>query len=116
MDLTKLQPLRHWFLGTAILGFLVINVPFLYITVFDQQTYSEAMANGIAQIFMGEAFLLMFFFAFVIAWIGWKKPGWAFFIAMSILGSLAFSVPLYLYLMARSSKSCDSDGAFRAQG
>jgi len=32
---------------------------------------------------------------------GWEKPGWRFFIVMSLLGSLAFSIPLQLYLLTR---------------
>ena len=62
--------------------------------------YDAAMANAIALVFIAEAFLLMFFFAFMIARLGWKRPGWILFIVFTILGSMAFSVPFMLYLHA----------------
>ena len=95
-DLSKLRPLL---LAFSIIGFLVINVPFLYYVSFDKEVYDQAIANRVAMIFMGEAMLLMVFFAVLIAKLGWKKPGWIFFISMSLIGSLAFSIPLHLYLI-----------------
>ena len=109
MNLEKLKPIRPLLLVAAIFGFLVINGPFLYFALIEKETYSEATNNGMALVFMGEAFLLMFFLAYIIARIGWKKPGWIFFIAMSLLGSLAFSIPLQLYLLTRPKPSELSD-------
>lgn len=100
-NLDVLRPLRPLFLVLAILGFCLINLPFLYFALIDRTTYSEATSNGMALVFMGEAFLLLAFFAFVIAKLGWNRPGWLFFIAMSLIGSLAFSVPLQLFLWTR---------------
>lgn len=96
-----LKKLRTFFLIASIIGFLTINVPFLYFALIDQGVYQEAMNNGMALLFISEAFLLMFFIAFLIAKSGMKKPGWVFFICMSILGSLAFSIPFQIYLTLR---------------
>ena len=101
MNLEKLNPIRPLFLVAAIFGFLAINCPFLYFALIEKEVYSEALNNGLALVFIGEALLLMFFLAYIIARIGWKKPGWIFFIVMSLLGSLAFSIPLQLYLITR---------------
>lgn len=101
MDLSKLKPIRPLLLIAAIAGFCVINIPFLYFSLFDRETYAAAMENGIAQVFMGEAFLLMLFIAFIIWKLEIRRPGWLFFIAMSLLGSMAFSIPFQLYLMSR---------------
>lgn len=98
MNTNKLIQLRPLLLVIAILGFMVVNGTFLYFTFVKGETFIEAFSTGIASIFIAEAFLLMFFFAFLIAKLGWKKPGWLFFIAMSLLGSLAFSIPLQIYL------------------
>lgn len=103
----KLQTLRPLLLIAAIVGFLAINVPFLYFALVEQETYRAAMTNGLALVFVGEAFLLMFFLAFVIARLGWKKPGWFTFILLSLLGSLAFSIPLFLFFKTRP-ESTDS--------
>ncbi len=109
MNIEKLKPIRPLLLVAAIFGFLAINCPFLYFALIEKEVYSEAMNNGLALVFIGEAFLLMFFLAYIIAKIGWKKPGWIFFIAMSLLGSLAFSIPLQLYLIIRPRQSEPSD-------
>ncbi|MDQ8204367.1 hypothetical protein [Pelagicoccus sp. SDUM812003] len=101
MTLEKLKTIRPALLALAILGFLGINVPFLYFALFRPDVYAESMGNGIALVFMGEAFLLMLFFAYLIARFGWRKPGWVFFVVMSLLGSMAFSIPFQLYLMSR---------------
>lgn len=104
MNLEKLASLRPLFLLAAIVGFLLVNCPFLYIALFEKETYAAAMKNGLALVFIGEAFLLMLLFAFLIARMGWRKPGWLFFIVMSLLGSLAFSIPLQLYLITKPGR------------
>jgi hypothetical protein len=98
MNLDSLKSLRGVFLFLALLGFSVINLPFLYFFFFEKAIYDVAMTNGVALVFMAEAFLLMFIFAFLIGKVGWKKPGWFIFIVLSIVGSLAFSIPFFLYL------------------
>ena len=100
MNLDAMRPLRPLLLAAAIVGFVAINCPFLYFAFIDKAVYAEAMSNGLALVFIGEAFLLMFLIAFLIARTG-CRPGWFFFIAMSLLGSLAFSIPLQLYLMTK---------------
>ena len=110
MDTSKFKTLRPFLLIAAIFGFLTINIPFLWFTFFDHEVYSAAMNNGMTRVFIGEAFILMLFFAFMIAKLGWKKPGWVFFIAMSLLGSMAFSIPLQLYLTLNPKKNGESNG------
>jgi hypothetical protein len=95
--LSRLRPLRGLFLVCAIVGFLGVNLPFLYYMLFDKLVYNTAMMNGVALIFIVEAMLLMLFFAFLVARLGWKRPGWLWFIVLSLVGSMAFSVPLMLY-------------------
>jgi len=95
-----LAKLRPALLIAAIGGFAAVNLPFLYFAVIEREIYREAMANGLALVFVSEAFLLMFLFAFLIAKLGWRRPGWVAFIVLSLLGSLAFSIPLFLFLHA----------------
>lgn len=97
----KLRDIRPIFLVLAILGFLLINCPFLYFALIEREVYELGMKNGLALVFIAEAFLLLVFFAFLIAKMGYQKPGWIFFVFMSIIGSLAFSIPLQLYLMTK---------------
>ena len=104
MNLTALRKLRPLLLALAIFGLLGINGPFLYFALVEKDVYEAGMKNGLALVFISEAFLLLGFFAFLIAKLGWKKPGWFFFVCMSLLGSLAFSIPLQLYLMTKKGK------------
>ncbi len=97
----RLKSLKGFFLVASILGFLLINLPFLYYSLIETEVYDAAMANGIALLFIVEAFLLMGLFAYLIARLGWQRPGWILFIVFSILGSMAFSIPFMLYLHAR---------------
>jgi F0F1-type ATP synthase assembly protein I len=109
MNVSRLQSIRPLLLISAIVGFLVVNVPFLYFAVIDRVTYTEAITNGMALVFIGEAFLLMLFIAFLIARLELKRPGWVFFVVMSLLGSMAFSIPLQLYLILSRTKNSGSE-------
>lgn len=110
MTLERLAPIRPFLLASAIFGFLVINGPFLYFALVDLETYSEGMGNAMTRVFLGEAFLLMFLFAYLIARMGWKRPGWVFFIFMSLIGSLAFSIPLQLFLLSSPKRGEQHNG------
>jgi len=105
MKTHALQELRPVLLLAALLGLVCINGPFLYFAVIDRETYAAAMDNGLALAFIAEALLLTALFAFLIARMGMKRPGWLFFVGMSLLGSLAFSVPLQLYLATRHGRA-----------
>lgn len=98
MNLSSFRSLRGVFLVISILGFLFINLPFLYFAFFDNAVYDAAMVNGVALVFVCEAGMLMLLFAWLIARMGLKNPGWFVFILLSLIGSLAFSLPLYFYL------------------
>ena len=101
INVASLYPHRALLLAISVIGFLCINVPFIYIVVFSRDVYNIGMTNGLAQLFMGEAMILMVLFAFLIHRAGWKTPGWKVFVILSFLGSLAFSVPFFLYLYSK---------------
>jgi uncharacterized PurR-regulated membrane protein YhhQ (DUF165 family) len=83
-------------LGLAVFGFLVPNGVFLWYFFTAPEIVREAMANPVALVFVAEAFFLMLLFAWVIAKAGVTRPGWKGFIALSLIGSMFFSVPLML--------------------
>ena len=100
MTINSLTPHRTLLLAISLIGFVLINIPFLYFAIFDTATYEAGMSNGLALVFIGEAFLLMLLLAYLIRVLGLNKPGWITFIILSIVGSMAFSVPFYLYLIS----------------
>ena len=83
-------------LGLAIFGFLVPNGCFVYFALTRPDLVEAAIRNPVAMVFMGEALLLMFLFAWLLKRAGTTSPGPWVFIALSLIGSLAFSVPLTL--------------------
>ena len=56
-------------------------------------------------LFITEAFLLMLFFAWLIRHLGFRSPGWLAFLIMSLVGSMVFSVPAFLYLVSRKART-----------
>jgi hypothetical protein len=85
----------------AVFGLLVPNGFFLYHSLVAPTAFHAALSNPVALVFITEAFLLMFLFAWVIHHLGFRSPGGLAFIVMSLLGSMVFSVPAFLYLASR---------------
>ena len=88
----------------ALLGLIVPNGIFLYYSLFAPATLFAALSNPIALVFIGEALFLMLFFAWLLRWWGARSPGWLAFITMSLLGSMAFSVPALFYFASRHAE------------
>jgi hypothetical protein len=101
------QTQERLLLFLAIFGLLVPNGIFLYYTFTQPDAVCAAMANPIALVFISEAFVLMFLFAWLLHRLGFRSPGWLAFIAMSILGSMVFSVPMFLYLASRQARKAN---------
>ena len=104
-SLDKLRPFRAHLLVLAALGLLGLNGVFVYFAVFEPHILASAMRNPVSLVFMIEAFVIVGLAAFVIRLMGFERPGWVAFVALSLLGGLAFSVPLFLSWHLRTSKS-----------
>ena len=106
MNPIRLKPNEHRLLiALAAFGFLVPNGVFLYFCVTDPGLIRAALQNPIALVFIAEAFLLMFLFAWLLHRAGTRKPGALVFIILSLLGSMAFSVPATVCLVFNPGKS-----------
>ncbi|MDX2227434.1 MAG: hypothetical protein SFY92_10145 [Verrucomicrobiae bacterium] len=88
----------------AIFGLIVPNGFFLYYSLIAPAALHAALGNPVALVFITEAFLLMFLFAWLIHRLGFRSPGWLAFIIMSLLGSMVFSVPAFLFLASRNAR------------
>ncbi|GEP42797.1 hypothetical protein [Brevifollis gellanilyticus] len=91
-------------LGLALFGFIVPNGIFIYYALAAPAVMMAALANEVSLVFILEAFFLMFLFAWLLHRRGIRSPGWLAFIIMSLIGSLAFSVPACLYLVSRKAR------------
>ncbi len=87
--------------GLAFFGFIVPNGVFLYYTFMASGVLLAALTNPVALVFIVEAFILLPIFAWLIHRQGYRSPGWFAFVVMSIIGSMVFSVPAFLYLVSR---------------
>ena len=95
---------EKFLLGLALFGLVVPNGFFLYYSLIAPATLHAALTNPVALVFITEAFLLMFLFAWVIRSLGFRSPGWLAFVILSLLGSMVFSVPAFLYLASRNAR------------
>lgn len=85
----------------ALAGFIGPNGLFLYVAMAHRDVLAQAMTNQVAQAFIAEALMLTVLGCWLINRKGPKSPGWVTFLAMSLIGSLSFSVPAYLWLLDR---------------
>ena len=99
--LDALRPYRPVLYVLAVLGLFGINGVFLYNALLRPDVMAAATENPISLVFQIEAFLMVGFVAWLIALYGFKKPGWLAFVVLSIVGSLAFSVPAFLLMHLR---------------
>ena len=95
MDVEYQRFERVFLWGLAVLGFVVVNGAFLY-GLLTPGVFEEALANPIALAFMLEAMLLLGAFAYLLTKWQVGRLSWVWFIVLSMLGSMAFALPIVL--------------------
>lgn len=85
----------------ALFGLFVPNALFLYWLLYEYDGLANVAQNKLALAFMIDAFLVLGLLAYYFA----RKPigqvKWYWFIVLSLLGGLGFSIPLYWWLNKR---------------
>ncbi|MEY2479754.1 MAG: hypothetical protein QOI04_681 [Verrucomicrobiota bacterium] len=91
-----------WLLVFAVLGFAAPGGLFLYWALNDFTTLTAALHDGLALAFVADVLIttgaLTVYFAL-------RPPGpyrWPWFLALSLLGTLAFGLAMYLWLNRRT--------------
>lgn len=87
---------RFWLWVLCVFGFCMVNVAFLYGLLFQPDAIASALMNPIALAFIVEAIVLMCVLAYLMAKWGVAKLHWAWFVSLSLLGSMAFALPIVL--------------------
>ena len=77
-------------------GFLVVNGAFIYGMLYQPDALWAAMTNPIAAAFVAEALVLVGVFAYFFEKWGVSRLGWKWFVALSLIGSMAFAIPIVL--------------------
>ena len=94
-----------WLLVIAAFGFLVPNGFFIYWLFVDFNGLHQVLSDRLALGFILDVFVAML----LLAWHYARRPigpvRWPWFIVLSLLGGLGFSLPLYWWLNARSTPS-----------
>lgn len=95
---------ERFLLALATFGLLVPNGLFVYHVLVEPRAAFAALGNPVTLVLAGEALILMCLFAWLIRRSSLRSPGWLGFVVMSLLGSMAFSVPAFLFLASRTAR------------
>ena len=92
---------RWILLAVALFGLIVPNNMFLYASLHDANGCGSITHNLLASSFMLDAFLSMGVLAYLFAVRPLGPIRWYWFVLLSVLGGMAFSLPLYWWLNLR---------------
>ena len=80
----------------AAIGLLGTNGAFVLALVLRPHALSDALANPIALAFVVEAFVMVAALAYLLPRWGVTRRSWVAFVLLSLLGGLAFALPVAL--------------------
>jgi hypothetical protein len=87
-----------WLVPLAVLGLLAPGGLFMYWILSDYTSFSAALSDRLALAF----FVDLVISTVVLSWLFARRPPgpvkWPWFLALSLLGTLAFSLPMFLWL------------------
>jgi len=92
---------RFWLILLGILGFTLVNGAFFYGLIFQPDAMLNALTNPIAAAFIFESFVLVGVFAYLFERWGVSRLNWKWFVGLSLLGSMAFAIPVVLLFRRR---------------
>ena len=87
-----------WLLVLAIIGNIVPGGLFFYWLAHDYTSLAAAFSDRLALAFFTDLLLSTFFLAYLFALKPLDRIKWYWFVALSLLGTLAFSIPLFVWL------------------
>jgi hypothetical protein len=87
----------------ALFGLIVPNGIFIYWLLTEFHSLAEVINNKLAVAFIIDAFMAMFLLAYFFAVNPIGKIKWHWFIVLSLIGGLGFSIPFYFWLNKRNS-------------
>ena len=99
VDYTRAE--RLWLWALAAFGLIGVNGVFLWTLLFRPGTMREALANPITIAYSLEALVLVAALAWLFRRWGVSRLGWGWFVLLSLLGSLAFAIPVALLFPRR---------------
>ena len=95
----------HVLLLIAFMGLLVPNALFLYWLLVEYQGIAAVLQDKLALGFIIDAFMALVLLAFYFARNPIGRVRWPWFVLLSLLGGLGFSLPFYYWLNQRKPHS-----------
>ena len=99
---------RFWLGALGVFGFFVVNGAFVYGMLYQPDALTTAWTNPLAVAFMVEALVLVGVFAYLFERWGVSRLGWRWFVLLSLLGSMAFAIPVVLLFPRRDGSDSPS--------
>ncbi|HYE59152.1 MAG TPA: hypothetical protein VD948_11630 [Rhodothermales bacterium] len=99
-SLETLRSYTPFLWAMALIGLVGLNGVFLY-GLSQPSLMTSALRNPVSVAFVAEALVLTALGAWALHRIGITQPGWRLFIVASLVGGLAFSIPLFVLLHLR---------------
>jgi hypothetical protein len=87
---------RFWLWVLAAFGFVAVNGAFMYGVFVRPDILAAAQSNPLSMAFVVEALVLMVVLAHLLPKWGVTQMSWGWFVVLSLVGSLAFSLPIAL--------------------
>jgi hypothetical protein len=87
----------------AVIGFVVPNSLLIHWLLHDYSGVANLLADKVAVAFILDVFLAMCFLAYFFARHPIGRVRWPWFVVLSLVGGLGFSIPLYWWLNQRSA-------------
>jgi peptidoglycan/LPS O-acetylase OafA/YrhL len=101
---------RTWLIVTAIVGGIGLNGAFVY-GVMQPDIIADAIRNPIAAAFILEAFVLVGLLAYLVHRCRASRLRWPWLVGLSLLGGLAFALPVVLLWGGRSDQQGSSEAS-----
>jgi len=94
-----------WLVTVALIGLVVPGGLFLFWLLHDYSSLAAALADRMALAFFVDLLMSTFLLAYLFARRPLGPVKWPWFVALSLLGTLAFSIPLFIWLNWRRAPS-----------
>jgi hypothetical protein len=94
-----------WLLIIALFGLIVPNGIFIYWLFNEFGGAAAVLQNKLAVAFILDAFMAMFLLAYFFAAKPIGRVRWYWFVILSIIGGLGFSIPFYWWLNQKDNQT-----------
>ena len=100
---------RGWLTALAVFGFVAVNGAFFYGLLAMPGSLRAALTNPISLAFLVEALLILAALAYFLGKWGVSRLSWRWFLFLSLVGSMAFALPVVLLWRGRRDTAGATD-------